>query len=744
MKGAGARVAVANHAHVLPKDSVKDKLAIRAAQVHTAHQKRGEGGFAATFIYQPTDFLEMDHGSLFVTVEVQGSVKEAAELSDLITSAVRNEYYRDLNRDPLGSFESALQRLNEELAEYASSGKLGWVGKVSAVIAALAGRTLHLTQLGSSHAHLLRAGKLSNISEGLGEGGNSNPLKTFLNIASGELAPGDRLILGTDSLFFVAPQTELVSLLGELSPARALDRLRPELEADPKLERLAAILVEVTTEDKLAKAFVETEPSEVVIDRSRGLGTAAAPIIGKVAGRTADLGGTAGAMATSTLKDAKVGAGNFAERLRRRAEAKRAAAQTEPAKSVHTEDPKQVEPEKKVSKPSKPTAPAAGTERSRSALTSKLPALPRLRLKTFPRPASSRASLALIAVLALSLGVLGWRMYDAAQVKAERTAIVTATAREQELAASLSDPGRAAQLYTQALEALQPALKSRNAERRKQATSLRDRIQSHRDTLDKVTRLSSPAQLADLGTLGDEVSATALVRAPDGSFYSADRETGAVYKVTTTGPQTLPSSAALPVVGGTLGPENIPTLLLSRGVAEVTDTSVGKPPVSIGEWPGAVDVASFGNFLYLLDSGAGRVWRVPKSVGGYGKPQDYLGNENDQKIRGAASIAIDGNIYVLQGNGEIWKFNQGARAPFTLSGLPSPIPADSRLFAREGFSSLYVLDPAGGRVVVLSLEGAYQRSFVSDAWKDARGLWVDEAGKNFYVLAKNKLYRSPL
>lgn len=726
MKLADATVTAANTSHVLPTDPVKDKLAARVAQVRTAHSKRGEGGFATTFVYEPTDFLEMDHGSLFITLEVLGGVKEATELGELVTHVVHDEYYRDLNRDPLASFEASLQRLNEELAEFASSGRISWVGKLSAVIAALAGRTLHLTQIGDSHAYLLRGKTLTNISEGLSESKRPNPLKTFLNIASGELGDGDRLVLSGPSLFLVASQSELSKLLAELSPARTIDRLRPELESQPGLGRLAAILVEITTEEKRGKHFMETEASEVVLDGTGvgiGLG-AAAPAIGKVIGA----GRGVGDEATSKLKDARITGGNFVDRLRLRAEAR----QTERSAPTKTTPPSAKSPG-----PAKKSVPPKSPPPMKGWVT---------RVPRFPRPKSDRFSYLLIALLAASLVALGAQSYQRSELRVEAAALTRAETSRASLksAVSAGDRTRADTLYREALKNLQPALKSKARSTKQKAEALRALIQADRDTLDRITHLASPNLVADLGKLAAKASAIGLVQRSDGSLYTADQKTGAVYRIAGNDAQILPSSAATTVKGATLGPDDTPVLLLTRGTAEVTDQAVGKPSLSIGDWPEAVDIASFANYLYLLDPTAGRIWRVPKSVGGYGKAQDYLGDENDQKIRGAKALAIDSSVYVLQSSGDIWKFNQGARDPFKLSGLPSPIPSSAKLFANSSTTKLYILDGAAGRIVVLTATGAYERGVVSDAWKGATGFWVDEAKAALYVVTPQKLYRASL
>jgi hypothetical protein len=773
---------------------VKGKLVTRTAEIRTASKKRGNYGFATTLAYEPTDFLEMDHGSLYIALEVLGDTKEGDEVAGLVTNVVQTEYYADLNREPLASFEAALQRLNEELAELASSGRMSWVGKLSAVIGVFSGRTLHLTQIGSAHAFLLRGSKMTDISKDLSDKGELNPLKTFLNIASGTMLTGDRLVFTTESLLLSSSEKELSKLLLELSPARTLDRLRPTLEQDSGLERLAAILIEVTTEDALSKQYVETEPSEVIIDRTKGMGAmvaGAAPTVAAKVSQTAAGADKSKQVLTSGAKGLGTAGAGLLERWRKRTtpvevEEPEPELEEEPVSppevaeepetieleaaseeiEVDTEPKPEFEPrieavEDELDAPDEEQKPVLKDKLTSSARVAALKSRetakrlaqkkPQVKLPAAPgilrRIGGKSVSLILVVLLAVSIGAF-WNVHSAdAKAKKETAAITQTTSQEKDIQTALSsgNKAKAGTLITQALSTLKPALDSKNSSRKSQADSLRSQLQADQDQIDNVVRLTSPASMGDFGATGKAVETAGLTIGADGALYTTDKKTGSIYKLIDGTASVAQGETSNPSIGiATEDDGSLATLLSGGGLAELAGNTYTKPALSIGNWPKSVDFASFTNYIYLLDPSAGRVWKVPKTVGGFGKAQDYIGNENDQIIKGATSIAIDGNVYILQKDGTIWKFNQGVRDPFKLSGLPSPIPANSKLFTGENVSHLYALDPGHGRIVMLGTDGTYVRSYVSSQFQGASGIYVSDGDKDLFVLSGNKVFQIPL
>jgi hypothetical protein len=111
----------------------------------------------------------------------------------------------------------------------------------------------------------------------------------------------------------------------------------------------------------------------------------------------------------------------------------------------------------------------------------------------------------------------------------------------------------------------------------------------------------------------------------------------------------------------------------------------------------------------------------------------------------AVDIALDGNLYILEGEGTVKRFSrEGRRLDFAGEMPDGPIKGPKGLFASANTRSLYLLDTAGERVIQFSPDGQLQRQFKADgknvSFKDLRDLFVDEGGRKMYLLARNSLF----
>ena len=165
---------------------MQNKLIARSAKLLTETKKGRRKGVAITYEHIPKDLDERNHGSLYAVIHVNAPVAEAQEIIELVIEAFHGEYYQDINREPLLSFEAALSKINEELADITHQGKISWLNNLDAILAVLTGTTLHVTKAGKTEAFLYRGEKQSHVSEDL-SGDVINPLRTFINIASGEM-----------------------------------------------------------------------------------------------------------------------------------------------------------------------------------------------------------------------------------------------------------------------------------------------------------------------------------------------------------------------------------------------------------------------------------------------------------------------------------------------------------------------------------------------------------------------------
>ncbi len=156
-------------------------------------------------------------------------------------------------------------------------------------------------------------------------------------------------------------------------------------------------------------------------------------------------------------------------------------------------------------------------------------------------------------------------------------------------------------------------------------------------------------------------------------------------------------------------------------------------------------MSGFAGGLYLLDTKTKGIYYYPPTKNGY-ESEPYIIVDARTKVDLAKSldIALDGNLYVLEGEGTIKRFNREGR-PFDFAAelLDGPIKGPRSLFASANTRSLYVVDTKGERVIQFSPEGKLQRQFKaagnSASFKDLRDIFVDEAGRKMYLLARKSL-----
>lgn len=163
-------------------------------------------------------------------------------------------------------------------------------------------------------------------------------------------------------------------------------------------------------------------------------------------------------------------------------------------------------------------------------------------------------------------------------------------------------------------------------------------------------------------------------------------------------------------------------------------------------WQRVVAVGSYGGNVYVVDGGTSDIWHYPDIDGGVGARRRWLGPGVVPDFADFADMAIDGDIWILFHDGVLERYRQGARVPFTVSGLVSPLASGSLVATREEGDYLYVLDPEGRRVVVLDKGGAY---FEQYEWDGLAGVTdmvvVEEDGRErLLLLSGATLYELPL
>ena len=552
-------------------------------------------------------------GDICAVTEVLAPNKQASEVTDLIIGSARKHYYESTSPDTSVRFEETVKAVNQELASYATRGNSAWIGKVSAVIAVVTGQEVHITQTGSAQAYLYRRGHGTCITSGLGTKEPHRPSKTFGNIASGIIQPGDRLLLATPALFHQLSGQELSDIVSDHSATLAVSKLQQLLGKTEAQERIAVTISEVTTAEAAAMTAQTGLPKEAHIGKPENFATNAHRQVAPLA-KTA-----AGFMGSNWTKLKAWYQSNLI--------------------------------------PFSRAATLALVRWLRKTLSSKTGRI--------------GFSLSIVVILVGIVWLIGHGGNNKALAnlsKQYKDALTKETTASGQLAAG--NKLGAKSNYQASLDELTSLLKKPKANQLDaylakhphsdddplSGTKLRDLDQAQIDQIDGLTRVGS-GQLADFSALGN--AHPTLMEQVGSQFIFVDPSAGSsIYRYDLT-------KAKLDVVADhptKLG--KVVALAASSdesGVYLLTDqpsvwfystssASLTQLQVSDGSWPKGQAISSYNTNLYILAADDSALYKLVKTQTGFGAPASYSISDTSV-LKGATSLAIDGNIYIGNNQG---------------------------------------------------------------------------------------------
>jgi len=190
-----------------------------ATEISVARNRSVEP-YIKTFAFSPENVTQEILGALVGAFSVSDRSEASAYTVNVIASVARKEYYANPRRGAIESFESTLHRINLALSELVKNGQTSWMRSLHGTIAVVDKENLHFSATGEGKILLFREGSLSDIGDGLAsKEAASHPLKTFLEISSGQLVPNDCVLLATP---------EPLELFSPRDLERDANRLLPE------------------------------------------------------------------------------------------------------------------------------------------------------------------------------------------------------------------------------------------------------------------------------------------------------------------------------------------------------------------------------------------------------------------------------------------------------------------------------------------------------------------------------------
>lgn len=753
------------------------KLVSRTAKILSETKKsKDKEAVAVAYEHIPRDPNEQKHGSLYAVLELEDSGGHAEELVEGIIDALHSEFYSDPDRETLTSFESALTKINEFLAEKTREGQINWLGKLNAVLAVLAENTLHLTQAGRAEAYLFRGEHSSQITEEL-SGDPINPLRTFINIATGDLAENDKVVMTTPSIFFKLSKEELKKYVSETSPKKAVENLSQIISGEGGNGHApsAVLVMEMVSPEAFVNVPEAETPGEVWIKEDKKSlepvveetvkGTAKAfDLLGKAAS------GAATFITTKAFPAVKSGAKKLASKaMRFKKHVLNKAEGEKNAERIILESEERIE-EKKVGstesleldeetsgilESTKEDTPVTEI-RIKETEKPKLLSMERFNFSFLERakdgfsrifkklklPKGKNSIIYLVFGIILIGGLIGYSVVNSQNEKAKKNAasLFAQAKTKYESALSEIENGQRAQ----ALEDLNIAEKLANDAKNtkygeKNAGKLISDISNARNRALGVIK-NSANLFFDFGkgNLGGIVSDGTLI-------YTVSYEDGSVYSLD----PKAKTTATITEKPGIEGKIKFATIIRSRktlvcytdtkNVYEIDLVSGKATKQTInGEWEDAVAMASYNSNIYLLSPIDNQIYKHLPTTTGYGRKTNYVTGAAAGELTGAIDLAIDSNAYTVDQAGQVQKYTAGAKQTYTIAGLPETLSNVKHIFTTTDTKGQYLLTP--DKVIKIDENQNFVASYVSDSVKNIAGIYVDDATSMIYILSEGKVF----
>jgi len=309
-----------------------------------------------------------------------------------------------------------------------------------------------------------------------------------------------------------------------------------------------------------------------------------------------------------------------------------------------------------------------------------------------------------------------------------------------------NDTNRALTLLQEAKNILEK-LPTNNEERESKQKEL---SQSLEESFFKIRKLTvvTPEVIVDLTKTKQDVKATGLSHV-DGFIFAHGTDDSNLYKIALDGftVETKDHPGFSKIIAGAAPKENDMLVFLAddNKIAAYSMDSGAVIPKDIAFSRNNVKLSAmflYNRKLYVIDTTNNKIGKHNPTQGGYDKGVDWLKEELD--VKDAISLAVDGDMFVLKSNGEIYKLNAGAKQEFSISGLDPALDKPTVLRTNSAMNNIYILEPTNKRVVVLEKTGKLIAQYTANEWQNPTGMIIDEAKKTAYVLDNNKIYKFEL
>jgi len=750
-----------------------------------ANSQRLTDRYLTIQVKNPSDPEKAKLGRIFALVEITNPWFPNSQIGQNIINTLSQEYYKQFDNDNVQNFENSLKKVNQNLMRITQEGETNWVGNLNAVLVIISENEIHLAKTGKAEVFLFREGKIKKITEPQASDSEPNPIKTFIDITSGELVENDKLLITSPALLDYLSQKELESIIFNHNPYEGVENIAQFLKKE-KARHINACLIEIVSKTDMENKELQIQ-DVVYLDQVSNLNV----VLNSTKNYSAKIGpflqNTSESIRNSFDKvkhffhkevnpRAKAGWQKTKELSKKGYDHLSTKTAPQIKKAISPISAKISDGIKKTFSKKTATEPPAIPASQKTALEQysvnyyeqnglgeKSSADNKLgtfwgsttgKIKTgwnqlFSKEKKSiiYISLLVLLIVVLVVSVVELRNKQNTKKQEEAQAQILEGAKnkynEARLAILYNDPDKARTLLD---ETIREAMEIMN-NYPKLSDSAKDIINKSNeeyDKLTKTTRFNEPKMIAEF----KQADKIFLV---NDKFIAVNYKNNALSIVNKEGGQVgsqlgINDNEGLYIAWGFDDKEKYLYFLTNKNqLFKTNDTA--KEPEKItpknGSWETGIEISIFLNNIYLLDQSSAQIFKHTSSNDTYQAGTNYVNSESVD-LKNCVSMTIDGNVFVLKSDGTILKLNKGIMQDFSLKNLPSPsdkLTKPKKIWTTSEISSLFVLDE--NRIVEFDKEGKFIRQFAfSPDLQNINDFIINPTDKKIWVLNQNKLYSS--
>ncbi len=169
-------------------------------ELHFSSKKQDKYLFDS-FVYEPENATEKNLGSLYMVGQLTNNLPQNDRFLDNLSSIIKKEFFKACYSDSEKALKGSLNSANESLSELSQEGNVGWLGNLGFAVLNYKNSLLNFTRVGNVKILLMRNDEIMDIGQNLEfQDIEPYPLKVFSNIVTGKLVPNDKLLILTGDI----------------------------------------------------------------------------------------------------------------------------------------------------------------------------------------------------------------------------------------------------------------------------------------------------------------------------------------------------------------------------------------------------------------------------------------------------------------------------------------------------------------------------------------------------------------